>query len=256
MPIITPCACGKKLRTKDEFAGKRIKCPACGTILTVLASVDDRPLQDAFDEEQDTVELSAEQTRNLPPAKEPFWINPRGSDNLIALTDTALYVASLDDRGLTAAQAALEKGEAVWKVLKEAKTIIAFDEIERVESDLQESAMEIAWKKDKSGRQLRSKIACADTKARDEIMDVLHERLGKGWRMQETEQSRLRAAALPLAACAILLLLGVYEVFFFGGMPWLPVVILIPATFVICAAWLVARVHTPPVLLTIARAPK
>jgi len=35
MPIIVKCKCGKNLRAKDEFAGKRFKCPACGTAVTV-----------------------------------------------------------------------------------------------------------------------------------------------------------------------------------------------------------------------------
>jgi hypothetical protein len=35
MPILLPCSCGKQLRIPDDFAGKRIKCPACSEILTV-----------------------------------------------------------------------------------------------------------------------------------------------------------------------------------------------------------------------------
>jgi hypothetical protein len=35
MPIPFNCECGKKLQAKDEFAGKRMKCPGCGTVLTI-----------------------------------------------------------------------------------------------------------------------------------------------------------------------------------------------------------------------------
>jgi DNA-directed RNA polymerase subunit RPC12/RpoP len=35
MPIRFACACGKQLQTRDEFAGRRIKCPGCGQILPV-----------------------------------------------------------------------------------------------------------------------------------------------------------------------------------------------------------------------------
>jgi hypothetical protein len=35
MPILLNCASGKQLRVPDEFAGKRIKCPACGEVQTV-----------------------------------------------------------------------------------------------------------------------------------------------------------------------------------------------------------------------------
>ncbi len=30
MPLSTNCSCGKQLRVRDELAGKRVKCPACG----------------------------------------------------------------------------------------------------------------------------------------------------------------------------------------------------------------------------------
>jgi hypothetical protein len=33
MPISVTCRCGKRLRVKDELAGKRVKCPACGAVL-------------------------------------------------------------------------------------------------------------------------------------------------------------------------------------------------------------------------------
>src|SRR6266851_1143367 len=35
MPISFACACGQRLRAKDEWAGKRIKCPKCGTPCTI-----------------------------------------------------------------------------------------------------------------------------------------------------------------------------------------------------------------------------
>jgi len=35
MSIPLKCACGKSLRVKDEYAGKRAKCPACGQTILV-----------------------------------------------------------------------------------------------------------------------------------------------------------------------------------------------------------------------------
>lgn len=35
MPIMINCTCGKALRAPDAFAGKRVKCPACGSQVTV-----------------------------------------------------------------------------------------------------------------------------------------------------------------------------------------------------------------------------
>ena len=36
MPIQIACACGKKLNVRDELAGKKVKCPACGGVLVAL----------------------------------------------------------------------------------------------------------------------------------------------------------------------------------------------------------------------------
>ncbi len=35
MPVQLTCSCGKQLKVRDELAGKRIKCPACGEALLV-----------------------------------------------------------------------------------------------------------------------------------------------------------------------------------------------------------------------------
>ncbi len=36
MPITLPCPCGRKLQAKDEWLGKKIRCPACGVSLAVV----------------------------------------------------------------------------------------------------------------------------------------------------------------------------------------------------------------------------
>src|SRR5579871_1628097 len=35
MTIPFACSCGKSFQAKDEFAGKRTKCPACGQVLVI-----------------------------------------------------------------------------------------------------------------------------------------------------------------------------------------------------------------------------
>jgi hypothetical protein len=37
MPILFTCKCGKPLKARDELAGKKIKCPHCGILLTAPA---------------------------------------------------------------------------------------------------------------------------------------------------------------------------------------------------------------------------
>jgi hypothetical protein len=38
MPISVVCDCGKEFKVKDETAGKKVRCPACQTVLTVPAA--------------------------------------------------------------------------------------------------------------------------------------------------------------------------------------------------------------------------
>src|SRR5688572_14516442 len=38
MPIPVTCTCGKRVAAKDEFAGKRLKCPSCGGAIAIPAS--------------------------------------------------------------------------------------------------------------------------------------------------------------------------------------------------------------------------
>jgi hypothetical protein len=45
MSINVVCDCGKTLKVKDDAAGKKIKCPACQTVLVVPAA-DEAPLSD------------------------------------------------------------------------------------------------------------------------------------------------------------------------------------------------------------------
>lgn len=54
------CACGKTLRVKDEFAGKRVRCPGCGEPLRIPTRsvvseddfLEDDPQEDNADEEE------------------------------------------------------------------------------------------------------------------------------------------------------------------------------------------------------------
>ncbi|MDB5313094.1 MAG: hypothetical protein JWO38_7296 [Gemmataceae bacterium] len=38
MPISFECSCGKTLQVKDEFAGRRVRCPACSGVAAVPAA--------------------------------------------------------------------------------------------------------------------------------------------------------------------------------------------------------------------------
>jgi hypothetical protein len=41
MPIEVSCECGRTLRAKDEAAGRKVRCPACGAIIEVPAELEE-----------------------------------------------------------------------------------------------------------------------------------------------------------------------------------------------------------------------
>lgn len=57
MPILVTCGCGKSLNVKDEFAGRRVKCPGCGSIIEV------QDLVDAFEDDGDDLPASRSSRR-------------------------------------------------------------------------------------------------------------------------------------------------------------------------------------------------
>jgi hypothetical protein len=52
MPISVPCLCGKTLSVKDELAGKRGKCPACGAMLSIPLPPPAKPAPKPVEEEE------------------------------------------------------------------------------------------------------------------------------------------------------------------------------------------------------------
>lgn len=62
MPITFNCACVKALRIPDEHAGKRVRCTACGTVLTA-------PQTEEFDDFEVVEEPAAPAPRPAAPSK-------------------------------------------------------------------------------------------------------------------------------------------------------------------------------------------
>lgn len=64
MPIMVSCECGRQMRVPDDYAGKKVKCPACGTPLIVAAPVrnsrTERPLAPATEVGRSTFGVASE----------------------------------------------------------------------------------------------------------------------------------------------------------------------------------------------------
>jgi hypothetical protein len=205
MPLLVSCSCGKKLRVKEELAGKRVKCPACASVLNVPVPAEDEaedvPVQvEAVDPPPRARKpvRESEPGEEREPADEPFfWTDTTAlGGEIIAVSDEALYVASLKEKEFKRAQAALKKGEPIDEVLTEPKTLIPFDQMHRVESNLHHRFIDINWQEPKAKEKTDTNLLCGTKEDRDEIMEALHLRLG--WKREVIEYSRLRASWPPL----------------------------------------------------------
>jgi hypothetical protein len=194
---------------------------------------------------------------------------------IIALGDDALYVASLDEKKFKKAQEDLKNGLPVDEVLDEAKTVIPYDQMHKVESNVHHRFIDVNWKPTDRSEKTDTNLLPGSKEARDEIMEGLRQRLG--WEQKLIQFGRLRASLAPLVL--IVLFGGIATLFLLamlypdkgsgGGTVvvrgWLAImvlwvyetlgaigVILIASPFVLGGViWLVMRMITPPLMLTL-----
>jgi DNA-directed RNA polymerase subunit RPC12/RpoP len=80
MSISLICECGKKIRVKDDLAGKRIKCPGCGKSMLV-------PPEEQFEESENVSEVPSEKAVAEEPKSKGKW-----NAWVIALAGTVILV--------------------------------------------------------------------------------------------------------------------------------------------------------------------
>jgi predicted RNA-binding Zn-ribbon protein involved in translation (DUF1610 family) len=79
MSIAVTCSCGKKLQVKDELAGKRGKCPACGALLTIPQPPSSPPLAQLAPPLQSPPPRATPAATSLAPPKNAPFLCPRCS---------------------------------------------------------------------------------------------------------------------------------------------------------------------------------
>jgi hypothetical protein len=281
MPITISCSCGKNLRVKDELAGKRIKCPACAGVIPVPAPPKEEPELVAV-EAVAADEAPREAEAEVPQEAEGvplFWADPNAAGGkIIALSDDALFVADLGEKEFKRARSVLGKGAPVPEVLEAAETVIPFDQMSKVQSNLYHGFIDVTWEAPDAKEATETNVLCPDKQTRDVLMEALHGILG--WKREVIEYSRLKASWPPLVVIG---LFGALTFFFLmaalhpeqegGGKVvrtnWLGAifvwvfnffgpfgVVLLGLPFVLAGvAWLVMRMIHPPIMLTLTPRP-
>jgi hypothetical protein len=198
-------------------------------------------------------------------------------DRVTLLSDNTLVVANPPAEVAEQVPERLANGEAPQALLGQKLTVIPLETIRRVRGNQRGDDIDIAYRAD--GRARKANIGFADAATRDEVLAALHERLGVGFSYKVQHLNAIQAGLKPLI---MLLIAGFfvyagymgaldiangaeYDVHGRGAMfkwayVWLastlgPTGVAIGGglLLLILVTWLIKRVGSPPVLLTLAR---
>src|SRR4051812_35870664 len=82
MPLAVTCDCGKRLQAKEEYAGRQVRCPACGTILTVPQADAPPPVEEReafrFQDQEEAGRTPYRPARELPEQIDRRPLTPDG----------------------------------------------------------------------------------------------------------------------------------------------------------------------------------
>jgi hypothetical protein len=246
MPIRFAChQCGKPYSVRDEYAGRKTKCTACGTPLTVPANpgfevvpdepaspanpgfevVPDEPASPAnpgFEVVPDEpaspanpgFEVVPDDEVTLTPlasatAEQPMliWTNPDTTEqNIVMLSDDVLWASRLPERALPAACAKLRAGQPPAAVLGQRVNRIPLDQVKRVIANDQSTEVDV----DHSSPITTATIGFDSLEARDEFFAELKERLPGRWTLGERKPKIWPRLSQPLAAIGLTLVIGFF----------------------------------------------
>jgi hypothetical protein len=246
MPIEVRCKCGKRLRARDEIAGRRVKCPACGAAVRVpAAEAESAPAAPA---------RRGCPTRN--DADVEVWTGPAVViPSLVAVSTEALCLATT----LTSGKAVeirkrLELGQAPKSVLGIGSKIIPLGDV--LGASLESQRGNIVLRHTEYSGEFRAEvdpenIQFSDKKAALEFIEALRRNLGPGWVTRREQQGRFGAALKPAVGGCFSLLLTLVMLFS-GPFPNWQVgcfFVFVVLVFLACMAVLGVYLVDPPLMV-------
>ena len=96
MAISVTCECGKQFRVKEEYAGKRAKCPECGRPVVIpTTNTSTVPVESGNNARPDFVERILEQSKqNRSQTDIPIWLAASAIGVIIITSGFAFYLGS------------------------------------------------------------------------------------------------------------------------------------------------------------------
>jgi hypothetical protein len=199
------CPCGKRLKVDADAAPARLRCPSCGRTLRIGETGGA-----AAGQALHQLPTTLSQTGKAKKAATQFWkLSHSITENIVALTDRALFTARLADEVLPAAMAALEKGRPPEEVLA-GQTVVPLDDLTAVEINRAAPSIGclLTVRYLRNGRIRSTTFFCPNRQTRDEMYEGLQRRLGRGWTERERQVSRWISSSLSLICLAVLLVLS------------------------------------------------
>jgi hypothetical protein len=243
MPIELRCRCGKQFRARDESAGKKVKCPACGARLAVPPSR--RSLTPAGRGDGGEGEEAPARPRVR------VWTAPlTGIPSFVVLDDEELgfdhIVLESNARKL---RDKAESGLKPSQVVTASGGVIPLARITAVRMDKKRRMVQVC-----SGQTLESDapwFSFTEQKAADDFFAALHEGLGPGWVKRTEQVGRLRASLQPLGGmlvCLFLLIPACASGDPFGTVWRILMLCLVGVFFLASLFWLIWYLIDPPLM--------
>lgn len=291
MPLAVQCSCGKKMKVRDELAGKRVKCPGCGGVVKVSAAVeeaDDVPVKVKSSPPPRVKEEPAPKVKTPPPLTDeetpakksyPSWRCKSGSPfGLLALGDDGFYFGKFEkEKHVDFAEEELSEGEPPEEALGENVVPVRFEVITLIESNKHHPTMTVHFQGPEDA--VTEDFVFEEKKDRDRAFKALREQLEPEWKYTREDYTPLKATVAPLITIGVLLVLTLglawlahwlstwtgsarvpaWAAFLYHALMFLgPLgIAVIGGVFVLlCVWWLVVRVMKPPIMLRLTPPPK
>jgi hypothetical protein len=256
MPLVFECACGKKMKVRDELAGKKVKCPGCGK--AVMAPEPEPMVVEPVGEEMMAGEppivaasSTAVQVGEAPPGSEgvaPTWETKKKSDQstkkrdeeeddaekpvphwvfggtfsseVMALGNEGIWFASFKGDELKKVTRLLKNGAPPANVLGKKAYYIPWQTISSIYCNRKLKGFTIAHS---NQGELASKVLTpADHAERDEIFKAIEKFMRPDWSRKTVKHTPMSAMALPILSLVItgVITIGVAILSIFIGGDW------------------------------------
>lgn len=230
MPLVFECSCGKKLKVRDELAGKKVKCPGCGKPVQAPAPVvEEEPIVEVAPTADVMVgEPPVNLSKGPPPAPEPeddedrderdkdeddddddeddgpvpYWVFPGTlSTELMAIAKDGIWFASLKGDVLKKAKTRLEKGIHPSNVLGEKAYLYPWVGIQSIFTNKKLCSFTINYMTEEGTA--AKVLTCGSTDERDDIFETIEKLHGDEWDRKVVKHNAFTAMISPIVAMIV-----------------------------------------------------